>query len=188
MPASAEANRSRHRRSSASFPRLAVLLVGGWILSLLAGAVLNSLLSDDMGLAIGIGGLLNLAWIAAVGYEIVNLVRDRRRPPAAELRQEKAPAGDRRPVLAAVSIASPLLVTLFVKLVFFSGPIQGRGESGQIGIAAAGMLCILGLMVGLASGVIAFFIKEPRRLAILGMAANVAVALVLYALLRLALG
>ena len=181
MPASPAPAAPPRPRSNASRTRLAILIIGGWLITTIAQGVLNHFMASNMSASIALGSLLRLVWIAVVVLEIVHLVQDRRAPRA--VGAEKAETRASRPAaLSIVAIACPILVLIWVKVVFFSGPIQGHGESAQIGIAAAGFLCVVGILVGVASAVAALFLKEPRKFALTGLAANAAAVLILYIL------
>jgi len=93
--------------------------------------------------------------------------------------------GSKRPALAAVSLACPVLAILYIFWIFEMPHDWPRGETGLIAIYAASLWSFAFLIAGVVAGTISLLRNEARRWAVGGIICNAAAAggLVLYAIL-----
>lgn len=89
------------------------------------------------------------------------------------------------PVFGLVSVSAPFLVWLWVNEVFYKPYTGPGGESALVGFFAAGVLCVVGLVLGVVCGVASLLMKERRSIALLGIGCNVATAVTLISILNL---
>ena len=160
--------------------RMLITLVGGWVFTTIAGALLMRDGFESQ--AIALRGLLNLGWYALIireGYRwwVARNAQPAETGPAPAVRAVGAPSRNRWPVFGSVSVVAPILAWLLIHDAFYTPRNHGAtGESALIGFFAVGFLCVVALVVGLISGLTSVFTKERRWVGLLGVAANAASA------------
>ena len=159
---------------------LAIIVVGGWVVTTIGRGLLNAAMPDQIGTAIALGGVLSTAWYLLLAYEGYHWVMARRGPRSAGAVPSLLALPD-RPIFGMVSLASIVLVWIWVWVV--SSSPMGSGESAQIGLFAAGVLCLGGLLVALLSAIASMARKERRWVGMTGLVATLATAATFYYLL-----
>ena len=161
--------------------RMLVTLVGGWVFTTIAGALLMRDGFESQ--AIALRGLLNLGWYALIIWEghrwwVAARAGQATGTLAAPATGAASPASRRGwPVFGTVSVIAPILAWLLVHDAFYTPRTHAvTGESALIGFFAVGFLCLLALVVGLISALVSVFTKERRWLGLLGLASNIASA------------
>ena len=84
--------------------------------------------------------------------------------------------GSKRPALAAVSFACPVLAILYIFWIFEMPHDWPRGETGLIAIYAASLWSFAFLIAGVVAGTISLLRNEARRWAVSGIICNAAAA------------
>lgn len=152
-------------------------MIGGWVITTIGRGLLNGALPNQSGTAIALGGVLSTAWYLLLAYEGYHWVIARRSPRGAGALPSVLALPD-RPIFGMVSIACIVLVWIWAWVV--SSSPKGSGESAQIGLFAAGVLCLGGLIVALLSAVASMARKERRWVGMTGLVATLATAAAFY--------
>lgn len=159
---------------------LAIIVIGGWVITTIGQGLLNTALPNQTGTAIALGGVLSTAWYLLLAYEGYYWVMARRPPRDAGPLPSALTFPD-RPIFGIVSIASIVLVWIWAWVV--SSSPKGSGESAQIGLFAAGVVCLGGLIVALLSGIASVARRERRWAGMTGLVATLATAAAFYYML-----
>jgi hypothetical protein len=155
---------------------LAIIVIGGWVITTIARGVLNSMLEGQEMLAISIGSLLSLAWYGVLAYEGYHWFASRPRADVARPATAGPGASPARiPAFGIASIASTVLVWFWVYAAFYT-PNDARGESALIGLFASIFLCVMGILVGTACGIVSIVTKERHWIGKAGLWVNLATA------------